>query len=402
MKTLLALLALSMMLACDSEDGVVAQPDAQTGSDADAGSGADSEADAEADAPADTEPDAEPEPSVLDFTFDEDGPYLAGYRTFEVTYDPLGGPEGRSILVHVWYPATETTEDHPSYVNLFEDLDSHEGAPVAPPVDGVAHPALVHSHGHRGFAGNSAFLMRRFATQGWVAIAPDHTGNTLIDNIDPRPAWMYYTRSLDISEALDAVGGLPAGDALAGIVALERVVLSGHSFGVPTVWASCGATYDLEAIGAGCDDGSYGEAGCSEDELAAFGAGVGDDRIIAGIPMAGSLRASLFGDEGHLGVGVPILAMSGSEDPVGADTQFDLVSSFVDITWIDIEGGCHQTFGLGEPCSTIDIPLGFDIVSAYAMAFSRLHLLDDQAMAGVMDGTVEVSPLVTLKASTPR
>ena len=62
---------------------------------------------------------------------------------------------------------------------------------------------------------------------------------------------------------------------------------------------------------------------------------------------------------------------------------------------IDVEGGCHQLFGLGG-CFEVEDDVGFPIVSTYALAFARRHVLfdDDATVVGIVDGEVEVSDLV--------
>ena len=51
--------------------------------------------------------------------------------------------------------------------------------------------------------------------------------------------------------------------------------------------------------------------------------------------------------------------------------------SELDFLWLSLEGGCHQTFALGQ-CSTLDVELGFSIVSSYTLAFARNKLLQDK------------------------
>jgi predicted dienelactone hydrolase len=342
-------------------------------------------------------PDAGPqsgEPS-LDYRTNAPGPFQAGYKTIKHSYKTPGLEEGREILVHVWYPTEATTGDNPLYEGLFLDDQSFVDAPAAAPVAAAGYPVHVHSHGHRGFGGSSANLMRFFASHGWVAIAPDHSGNTLTNNIEPRPTAMFLWRSMDITEALNLADNLPVGDELAGKLRTDAVVMSGHSFGVHTCWASSGATFDPKLIEQGCADKTALPQGCTDAEVAAFNAGVGDKRIVANIAMAGSMKRDLFGPMGHQSVSIPMLSMSGSDDPVGAETQYQDTKDIA-LTWIDLAGGCHQTFGLGD-CKTLDPELGFAIVNEYALAFARRYVLSDpdSNTAGIVDGTVTVSDLVT-------
>ena len=125
-------------------------------------------------------------------------------------------------------------------------------APPAAPVHPGGYPVVVFSHGHQGFAGNAHFLMRWMAAQGWVAIAPDHVGNTLRDTPSPLPAAIFHLRARDASAALDALSAAPLRDALAGPIRTDRALLVGHSAGAHTTWAAAGATYDADAVAARC------------------------------------------------------------------------------------------------------------------------------------------------------
>ncbi len=362
----------------------------------------------------DAEPDAEPDaddpdvplPEPLTWPVGEAGPYRVGYRTMQVTYDPAGAPAPRTVKLHLWYPTLDETGEGARYLGLFPDDDSFVDASLAPPEAGYGdrYPVHVHSHGHMGFAGSSASLMRHFATHGWVVAAPDHTGNTLADALNPRPTWMYFVRGLDISASLDHLAALPAdGDAadpLAGQLALDAVVMSGHSYGGYTTFAVAGAAFDMARLQADCAAGQGpGGAPCSDDELAVFAAGTRDPRVVAAIPMAAGNRA-MFGDAGYAAVQAPILMMTGAAD----DSVKNLGEG--DPTWaaltgpalrVDIAGGCHQVFALGG-CDAISDAEGFGIVNHYALGFARRHVLGDPTVDALLSGDVQVSPAVSFSA----
>jgi predicted dienelactone hydrolase len=322
------------------------------------------------------------------------GPFHVGHRVLNVTYSPPGVPGDRTIPVHIWYPTNATDGDLTTYVGLFDDPNSFMNAPLAAPLSGCGYPTIVYSHGHQGFAGTGAQLMRHFASHGWVGIAPDHVQNLLTDNVDPRPPWMYYARSLDISASLDAVEKLPTTDPLYNKVATDRVIMAGHSYGTLTTWATAGATYDMDKIHAG----RCAEMPCSDAELAEFTAGVRDPRVIAVMPLAGSYSLDWFGNTGFQSMQIPMLQMTGSANDVGAADSWDLTTG-INLSWIEIEGGCHESFALGTACSTLPTAEGYGIVDTYAMAFSRYHLLGDRSekVSGIVDGTQTVSARVTFR-----
>jgi hypothetical protein len=86
---------------------------------------------------------------------------------------------------------------------------------------------------------------------------------------------------------------------------------------------------------------------------------------------------------------------------VGADAQF-MTATGSDLTWIDVQGGCHQYFALGA-CMNIPDAEQTPIVGTYALAFARKHLLNDPdaAVAAVLAGTRPVSSRVTYQRRTP-
>ena len=335
-----------------------------------------------------------PEGSLLDSPVDAIGPFRVGYRSFVYTYQPKGVPGPREIRVNLWYPTLDEEGTPPRYINVFPDDDVFEGASVAPPVEAAGYPVHLHSHGYSGFGGTSSDMMRWFASHGWVAVAPDHTGNTLPEHEDTVPLTMSFLRSMDLTASLDAIEALPADDPLAGKCRTGEVLLSGHSFGGRTAWATGGAKYDLAAIQALCDDGSKFSEPCTPEQIAVFGDGLGDPRVVAGIPMAIGHGDGWFGEDGYNAVKKPYLYMTGTLDPVGAENVWSRVTS-IDFTWLDFEGGCHQLFALGG-CQEFDSYEGWRLVNIYAFAFARRHVLGDTSdkVRTILDGTEVLSPKV--------
>jgi predicted dienelactone hydrolase len=309
------------------------------------------------------------------------GPYGVGYRIWETSYELLG--QTRTIQVQVWYPTDDTDGEDVVYTSGFPDPDAFLDASLADPVYDGGYPVMAYSHGWQGYGGSSAFLMRHHASHGWVVVAPDHTGNTLMDHRDPLPTSIYVARPSDITVSLDE---LDADAALGGRADTSRVVLSGHSFGAYTTWSALGATF--EGAETACDTGDVPEGSCTDDERAAFAAGLRDPRVVATIPLAGNLDRRWFGATGELSVGGPVLFMGGTMDDVGQVEQFDQMGD-IDFTWVELEGGCHQTFGIGT-CGSLDTQDGYDMVDTYALAFSRKNVLGDTSVDGILDGSVGV------------
>jgi len=325
----------------------------------------------------------------LSLAVDEAGPFSVGMMVIDVTYDLPGASEPRTIPVSIWYPTEDTTGRSPRYADLFQDNETFIDATPAAPIHDGGYPVHAYSHGHQGFAGTSSALMRYFVSHGWVAVAPDHVGDVIFDP-EAVPLSNYYARPLDISRAIDALDDVE----LAGPIATDRVFLSGHSRGVFTVWAGAGAQLDSESVGDRCEN-DLNVSSCEPEEVAAFAQPVADPRVVAAMPMAGG-DSGFFGATGYDAVQVPVLLQTGTEDPRGADVLFDAVD--VDLTWVDVTGGCHQLFALGG-CSMVSDEEGFAIVNTLGLAFARVHLLSDPdpAVTAIIDGTAPVSPRATYR-----
>ena len=335
--------------------------------------------------------DTADEVDPMDWAVDEVGPFGVGYTTLEVTYSPGAGVDARTIRLDVWYPSEDESGITATYA-VGTDVNVMENATVAAPVHDAGFPVHVHSHGYRGFGATSAFLSRYFASHGWVTVAPGHTQNTIIDHVDPLPVGHFLHRPLDVSIALDTLPEiLPDVDTSA-------VILSGHSFGSYTTWAVGGAAYDLASVAQMCatGDGIEGD-GCTAEEEAMFAGELSDSRVVATIPMAGTMRRGWFGSDGELSVNGPVLFFSGTEDSVGQQEQFDQMGA-IDFTWVELEGGCHQTFALGA-CDTLDTDLGFHVVQSLSMAFARSSVLDDSSsrVADVLSGEETISEITSTR-----
>jgi predicted dienelactone hydrolase len=336
--------------------------------------------------------DTAAEVDPLSWSVEEAGPYRVGYRAWEVTYTPLG--EDRTILINAWYPTEDTEGDEVSYLGVYPDEEALGGASLAPGAYGGRYPVHVHSHGSQAWGGSSAFLMRHLASHGWIVVAPDHTGNTLLDNLDPRPTSHYIHRPQDITVALDALADDP--DLSAGDT--SQVSMSGHSFGCYPAWISAGAAVDADALAAWCEE--YSE-GCTQEEIDAFLSGDLDEpRVVASVPMAGGYRDEYFGEGGYLAAHAGMLMMTGSEDSDDVDRWYPTMDG-LDRTWIELAGGCHETFALGV-CDSLDPDLGYAIVKTYGLAFARQRVLGDtgEAVTAILDGSTGVSDVVSFSRDT--
>lgn len=325
------------------------------------------------------------------------GPFKVGYRVIDYTYTPKGEGHARSIPIHIWYPTNDTTgETGIRYEGLFRDqFDSQLGVEPAPPLSDCGYPVMVYSHGHRGFAAGAAYLMNHFASHGWLAIAPEHIGNTLTDNIDPRPPHIYVTRPQDFSAALDALDHLPAHDFLAKTAASDKVLAVGHSFGVYTMWAVAGLKFSAAKVDQFCHDpNDTMEPDCTAEQAATFKAGFKDDRIVAAVLLDGGLEQRWHNVTDTAEVTMPLAMMTGTESYPNAASDFAELQA-PNLSWLEFVGGCHESFNSAiftTGCETLAVEPAYQAIQSYVLAFARQHVLADadQAVIDIVNGKTKL------------
>ena len=329
------------------------------------------------------------------YAFDEEGPFSVGHIRVSHRYNPIIDQPSRDIEIDIWYPTTDTNGDPAQYL-YGVDAQALSEASIAESVHSNGYPIHLHSHGYRGFGSTSANMMRYFASHGWISIAPNHTNNLLGDHESPLAVSHFIHRQLDLQESLDVLASHPDFSSLQ----LENVLMSGHSFGASySTWGAGGASYDN--INYLCDTGDGLEDGaelCTETEREIFLSGdLTEQRIQAMIPMAGTIRTTFFGDTGHMTIDKPILFLSGTEDGHESAQQHATNMTDLDFLWLSLEGGCHQSFALGQ-CSTLDADLGFQIINAYTMAFARSTILEEEStvIQSWLDGSIQSYPEATI------
>jgi predicted dienelactone hydrolase len=337
----------------------------------------------------------------------EPGPYRVGYRRIQVEYTPDGARESRTIPVAIWYPTLDDSGLSTRYL-LFVQDNVFTNATL---VDEVIFPVMVHSHGSQGYAENLGPWMEHYASHGWVVAAPDHVGNTTLDNADgARNNAIYYQRPLDISATLDALYALSEDDPLFGRLS-DDVVLSGFSFGGYTALANLGATIATDALFENCADGGESHF-CNEIEGGAedrFRAGFLDERFDLGVIIsAGDLDK--FTTEGLAAIEVPIIHIVGELDSGhyeetleffdAQDGADDLLVTIAEAGHTTVSDTCRifPEFDLSSGCGEeyLDPAEAALIVNAFGLAYPLLHLFDDQSVAPILDGTQEVSTAVTI------
>lgn len=212
----------------------------------------------------------------------------------EKSYDPLSvGPEfrppSRDLTVH----DARRNRDIPVRVYL--------------PANEKPAPVVLFSHGLGGSRAGSKFLGEHWAARGYVAVFVQHPGSdeTVWKEAAPeqRMAALREAASLenfarrvhDIRAVLDQLETWNKSGSLADRMDLEKVGMSGHSFGAITTEAVSGETF------------------------AVSGTKLTDGRIRAAVIFSPSVPASTTAEQAFGAVKIPWLLMTGTNDsaPIG-------------------------------------------------------------------------------------
>jgi predicted dienelactone hydrolase len=267
------------------------------------------------------------------------GDYSVGTREFLIP------DRERPLKLTLWYPAQPSTDgrETATYVEGPIKFVGYARNDAKPFLDAAPYPLVVFSHGSGGTRMQSLFFTEHLASHGFVVMAVDHPGNTIFDSLlDPdsyeeNRLRNYIQRPHDILRQIDFAEGLTAlNGALAGMIDVNRVAVSGHSFGGYAAISAAGARLNFDALNEWCSDPvnaelekqARGKVCYLRHHVEVFAellkvehipSGVWepirDSRIKAVVAMA-PWNAPIFGREGLVAVQVPCLIIVGSADPV--------------------------------------------------------------------------------------
>ncbi|NDJ86999.1 MAG: alpha/beta fold hydrolase, partial [Chloroflexi bacterium] len=339
-------------------------------------------------------------------TYAERGPFTVG--TQEVRIDD----DTRPLDVTIWYPA-DADSDAQAATYTYGPLEGQGQAlsDAAPNTEAGPYPLIIFSHGSGGFRYQSVFYTEHLASYGFVVMAADHPGNTVFDLSEEDVMNSFLQRPRDVLRQLDYAEQLATGDgSLAGLIDVERVAITGHSFGGYTAVTAGGARLNPAALAEWCTDSSFayqasmcqllqdadrvaeawGVAAPAEGELWPALTDPRIDAVVALAPFGGPI----FGEAGMAAMDVPTMILVGSADEA-TTPQRDAYPMYENLgsplkSLVVFQNAGHYIFV--EECTDVAVQLGFydlcsddvwdmqrvhDLINHFATAFQLSTVMDD-------------------------
>ncbi len=340
------------------------------------------------------------------------GAYEIGFRQLEFDHQPPWLDSPRTLPMRVWYPAAAGSDAGPATYAVGGIVEVPGARALdAPPLDSSGpFPVVVYSHGSGGEGLLAYPFAELFASHGWVVAAPNHVGNTALDDFNGTSAPFatnVVNRPADITAVLDWLADDPPAG-LGGAADLEHVFVFGHSFGGYTTFAAAGAALDVDSLIANCSDDSC-DVYADPDVDAALRSGAFDDRIDAIATQAPALIPSFA--PGALGaLETPTMLMTGRLDMTTtqseqAEPAWAALRGDHDV-WIEMPTGAHFSFisicddleesillafrpdANEDGCGPGFIPTteALPVLAAYLLAFANTHVLGDERFEGLVRG----------------
>lgn len=328
----------------------------------------------------------------------------------------------RPLSVTMWYPALnpDGVAELTTYQIAVLQREGHALRDAAPDLAGGPYPVIYFSHGLGGARLQSTFYTEHLASWGFVVIAADHPGSTffdvrggetsgILDSFGYRP--LEIMRLMSYSEELNASGDY------AGLLDMDNLAVTGHSFGGYTTLAASGAQLNTTSLHEACslpEAESLGLCDNLDEHLQTIATARGlsevpadlwpaitDPRIKAVVPLAPAAGA-IFGTDGMTGVTAPLMVIVGTRDnSTPAETNgipaFKDASSS-DKTLVLVQNADHYIFvdecidtmiqlGLFNSCSddVWDMERVHELIDHFTTAFFLAHLKGDADAAAALE-----------------
>ena len=199
---------------------------------------------------------------------EQPGPYPVGVTTLlllDASRPEESNKLPRPLMTEIWYPATDETRDIPkgglidTYLNTvppmaFELLKSMLKVDLKAfdktfqffsvrdaRVRAGSFPLVLFSHGSKAARIQNIYWCEQVASHGYIVVAPDHTGNSIVTFVDGSPVLantksmeeLAPVRTQDLRFVIDWMtrANKGADSRFQGKVDLEHIAVAGHSFG---------------------------------------------------------------------------------------------------------------------------------------------------------------------------
>lgn len=333
------------------------------------------------------------------------GPYAVGFRDFTIQTGDY------PLEVTIWYPAQAQTTTANYRWRIYE-VESTAYRDAEPFKDATPYPLVIFSHGFGGLRFQSIFLMEHLTSYGFVVIAADHPGSTLLDTRSEEGAIKSFAlRPQEVLHEIAFVERINKTD-LAAIVDMTQIAIMGHSVGGYTALSAGGARLSTSTMDCGGDGAGLA---CIMQEQAAAVAGwrgldavpdglwpsTSDSRIQAVVALA-PWNGPAFGQDGLATLTLPTLIVVGSADDATIPER-DAYFMFAHLGSNDkalavFENAGHYIFV--ETCNDIALQLGLfafcsdavwdmhrahDLINHLVTAFLLAKLRDDTEAAAALE-----------------
>ncbi len=333
----------------------------------------------------------------------------------------------RPLSVTMWYPALnpDGVEEATTYQIAVLQRPGQALRDAAPDMAGGPYPVIYFSHGLGGARLQSVFYTEHLASWGFVVIAADHPGSTFFDVRGGETEGVtesFGYRPLEILRLIAYSDEINASGPYAGLLDMNTLAVTGHSFGGYTTLAAGGAQVNTASLHEICTLPEAQEMGLCEnleERLQTMATVRGltevpadvwpattEPRIKAIVPLAPA-AGGIFGEAGMSGVTVPMMLMVGTHDgSTPAETHaipaFKNASS-AEKSLVMFQNADHYIFvdecietmiqlGLFNSCSddVWDMARVHDLINHFATAFFLAHLKGDaDAANALLPGAVD-------------